>query len=89
MRQRDGEDAQAREEHLEEQGEVIPRGELVIRVSVRSVKPAENGHPQRVRKPDGGGDGDRAAAPAARQHKIEDQRKQEKTGQRGDRCDLA
>src|SRR6266566_5173148 len=89
MRERNREDAEDREQDLEEEREVVARRELLIRVVARRVEPSIDRGPQRIGEPDDGDDRHRPAPAAPGQNEVHDDREQEKPGQRRDRCDLA
>ena len=88
MREGDGQDAQAREEDLEEKREIVACCELVIRIAALRVQPAVDRGSERVREANDRDHGDGTAPTRLRKHKVDDDREQEERDQRHDGGDL-
>ena len=90
MRERDGEDAEDREQDLEEQREVVAGREPVVRGAALPVDPAD-----RRRSPSANAKPVTATIATApprrllRQHEVDHDREQQEAGERHDRRDLA
>ena len=89
VRQSDRQDAEAREQDLEEQGERVSAGETVVRVATRGVEPAVERSAERVGEAYDREHRHHVAAARARQDEVGDDREQEKSSQGDDGRDLA